>query len=496
MGWVALYIYCQVLCLRVHEKFPYSQVKIREIDSDVEYSVPVTSTLEFGPIYNPYQRDALRGFVYPTVADLLKVIESAPLPKFISAMNDSSITTPGDRVTKGELLLIKEVRLSNKFGYRQLKVQSLLTNTEKFLHEACQGNFTTRPESTKLSLLTIIKHIPDALPLSVKIFPGASLDLGDQHYPTHLFEKVVQLCQTFTDVLLVASSVPEDSVCDGREPFEIPQEVELELKVVKLKENDYEQLRDKSTQIMRRIQGDYIKQYRNAHTDQADYIVQDMFLKAVTTTDETAPSPETDSANEQCNQDHDYPNIKPVHDSLLSRLGKLENIVWKMKESQALGTNESEKSMTKSETDPEPSEATSHVDDQQQPPETHSEGVDDIRTELMELKTQLKLQQKQFQEELQRMQAEVVALQSEVAEGRKELQDNPPPPQPQAISIHQQQLLATPESAERNMQIVATLTPAQVLTATLYRIITQLLTENTLISRYEEECTSVVGPCS
>ena len=32
---------------------------------------------------------------------------------------------------------------------------------------------------------------------------------------------------------------------------------------------------------MRKIQGDYIKQYRNAHQDMAKYVVQEMFLKAV-----------------------------------------------------------------------------------------------------------------------------------------------------------------------------------------------------------------------
>ena len=392
--------------------------------------------------------------------------------------------------------------------------------------------------------------MPDGLPLSVKIFPGDNLDLGDQHYPTHLFEKVVQLCYTFTDVLLVASSVPEESVCDGREPFEIPEEVELELKVLKLKESDYEQLRDRSAQIMRRIQGDYIKQYHNAHQNQADYIIQDMFLKAVTATEETdephphdptdephphdptdephphdptdephphdpadephphdpanephihdpvephthdptndphthdptnephthdpSDEPHThnptdelhthnptdephphDPTDEPHSHDHNDPNINPVQGSLLSRLGKLENMVRKMSKPQALVTSETTG-------DDQESQPSDHVNGQ---PEQHSEG---LHTELTELKTQLKLQQKEFHEELQCMQAAMVALQNELAEGRKEqgqLQ-NPIHPHPQAVSSHQQELLATPETAERNRQIVATLTSAQVL---------------------------------
>lgn len=204
----------------------FFQVKIREFGSKVEYSVPVTSTLEFGPVYNPYHgdvKDALRGFVYPTVTDLIKVFKDATIPKLITATSNSSNTTPGDCVTKGELLVVKEVLSSTKLGYRQLKVFSVKTKTEKFLHEQCCGNFTTKPEVNKLSLFSIIKYFPHSFPLCVKIFSGSNLDFGDEHYPSHLFEKVIQICRTFTDVLLVACSVPHDSVCDGREPFEIPQ---------------------------------------------------------------------------------------------------------------------------------------------------------------------------------------------------------------------------------------------------------------------------------
>ena len=202
------------------------QVKIRELGSKVEYSVPVTSTLEFGLVYNPYHgdiKDALRGFLYPTVADVLELKEKAPLPKLITVTTSSSHTTPGDQVTKGEFLLVKEAQSRPSLGYRQLHVFSLTTKTDKFLHETCGGNFTTKPEVIKFSLFSIIKYLPHVLPLCIKIFPGPDLELGDEHYPAHLFEKVVQICRTFTDVLLVASSVPQDSVCDGREPFEIPQ---------------------------------------------------------------------------------------------------------------------------------------------------------------------------------------------------------------------------------------------------------------------------------
>ena len=217
-------------------------------------------------------------------------------------------------------------------------------------------------------------------------------------------------------------------MCDGREPFEIPQEVELELRVVKLKDSDYKQLQDKSKQIMCRIQGEYIKQYRNAHQNQANYVVQEMFLKAVSGTDRESTTdedlPETDSVDEL-----DYPNIKPFQEGLLSRLTKLEDRVWQLKKSQA---------------------------------DIIRKRSDDEKGRLETIAI-MKSQQTQFQEQVQCMRAEIVALQSEVMEGQRELGHQENPVQPHQVALlYLQELLASPETAERNRNIVATLTPVQV----------------------------------
>ena len=473
--------------------------------------MPVTSTLEFGLVYNPFNhsvKDALRGFLYPTIEDVIKVVESAPLPRLISATSDSSHTTPGDRVSKGELLLIKEVRSCKMLGYKQLQVTSLTTKTDKYLHESCRGNFTTRPESIKLSLFSIIKYIPNAIPLSVMIFPGENLDLGDEYYPSHLFQKVIQLSRTFTDVLLVASSVPDGSVCDGREPFEIPQEVELELKVVELSEGDRDPLREKSEQIMKKIQGEYIKQYRNAHRDQANYVVQEMFLRAVGAS-EDEPQKKTPVApprkRKSASVDSDYPNVTPVHEGLLSRLGKLEDAVWKMKKAQASasaigngavkegeketekeGEKETEKEGEKEtekegegETEKEGEgerETASVVQSLEEKLKEKEEQVELVESTVTELKSVVQLQQQQFQEELQRMSAELAALRGEVEDGRGEggssvsLQ--------QVTSLYQEGLLATPETAQRNRDIVSTLTAPQV---------TSLILEDLMPSTFNED---------
>jgi hypothetical protein len=479
--------------LNIHFIRHRESVKIRDLGSEVEYSIPVTSTLEFGPVYNPHHgdmRDAMRGFIYPSVADILHIVETAPLPKLISATTDSSTTAPGDRVSKGELLLIKKVQSKTNVGYQQLQVQSLTTNTAKFLHEKCDGNFTTKPEAIKLSLFSIIKHIPNALPLPAMIFPGPTLDLGDEHYPTHLFQKVTMLCRTFTDVLLVASSVSSDSVCDDREPFEIPQEVELELKIMELKESDYQRLRDKSQQIMRRIQGDYLQQYRNAHQDQANYVVQEMFLKAVGTGEEDAvPRPRVRDPS----QEHNYPNVKPLQEGLLSRLSKVEDMVWKMKKSQTV------KRSSRGESIQHEYQNVSEANQQNEHEavDKPSEALRALESQVGELKLVCELQQKQFQEELQHMLTELVALRGEVEEGRKE---NPGHQQQDTTSLHQKELLASPETAERNRALVAALSVDQVVQLVaelgvedLQQIMEERVSGDILVELNEEELESELG---
>ena len=452
------------------------QVKIKEAGSSTEFSVPVTSTLQFGTVYNPHNgniKDALRGFFYPAVGDIIKIIENAPLPKLIRATSDSSTITPGDTVSKGELLLIKGVRSTKHLGFRELCVTSLTTKTDKLLHESCCGNFTTRPEAIKLSLFSIIQHIPNALPLSVMIFPGDTFDQGDMHYPSHLFQKVIQLSRTFTDVLLVASSVPEGSACDGREPFEIPQEIGLELRVVELGEGDRDLLREKSDTIMRKIQGEYIKQYRNAHQAQAEYVVQEMFLKAVGGAEKVkspvAP-PRKKKAESEEKEDGNYPNVSPVQEGLLSRVGKLETLVWNMKKSRASISAaedlEAEEKASEAETNFSEELAASLRGLEEKMNEKMNERerkVAELESTVSELRSLLQQQQKHIQEELQRMSVELVAMREEMKEAKR-AEDTEQ--QQLASSLNRQEAaqLGSPETAQSNRDTARSLTAAQVRT--------------------------------
>ena len=369
---------------------------------------------------------------------------------------------------------------------------SLTTKTDKFLHESCRGNFTTRPESVKLSLLSVIKYMSHSLPLSVMIFPGDNLDVGDEHYPSHLFQKVIRLTRTFTDVLLVASSVPDGTVCDSREPFEIPQEVELELRVVELNEADEEQLKKKSEEIMHQIQGDYLRQYRNAHLEQADYVVQDMFLRAVGEPEVVAEKspvapPRRKKASSVEKSDYDYSNVQPMHEGLLSRLAKLEDTVWNMKKTHASASTTAdsptaqEKEMVKDRVqEKEDEKAAEEIREQKAETPTlvqklekklkeKEKQVEVLELTMVELKSLVEHQSQQFQEELGKMSAELAVLQGEMEDDKKKAAEEVKEAGEvssvnceQANSLYQQELLASPETVERNRDIVNSLTAAQV----------------------------------
>lgn len=498
--------------LNIHFIRHRESVKIKELGSSTEYSVPVTSTLEFGPVYNPYNenvQDALRGFIYPTVADIMKITENAPLPRLISATSNSSKVTPGDPVCKGELLLIKEVKWSRSVGYRELLVTSLTSKMDKVLHESCRGNFTTKPVAIKLSLFSIIQHVPNALPLSVMIFPGENFDHGDMHYPSHLFEKVIQLKQTFTDVLLVASSVPDDSMCDSREPFEIPQEVDLELRVVKLEDKDREQLKERSQQIMQKIQGDYIKQYSSAHQDQAEYVLQEMFFKAVGIKKEQKKSPVARPRKKRVSSEerdeNDYPNLSPVQEGLLSRLAKLEEAMWKMKKSRSSSSLKEKKRTEEKEGEEQKEEKEEEEGKKEEEEDEGKEGkeeevkekedgemagrelagtvqrleenmkktqgqVEAVESAVAEVKSLVTQQQKEIREELEQLSVKLVSLCEESMERRREEKNldekrkdlESPGGSQRVIPLQSEEVLSCSENVQQNKEDVMNLTSTQV----------------------------------
>ena len=412
--------------------------------------------MKFGLIYKPNGDDEniLRGFSYPSIALLLKVLEHGPLPKLVCAMQTSDPNTPGDGVTKGEILLVKKVVSNTSHNQAsQLEVYSFKTGSFKYLHESCIGRFTTKPERVKLLLENIIKHIPDALPMHVQIFPETTP--ADRNYQSHLFDKVIKMCRIATDVLLVSSSVKETTICDGREPFEIPQEIDLDLKVMLLPEADYQKLCKKSWQIQKAVQGEYIKHYRYADHGQADYVLQEMFLKAVTTLDD-------DYVNMSKHSDsviYSHPNLQPKNQTVLLRLENVSDRLAAVEEdvNKCLKQDPSnERSALKT--------FKSEIEQQKGSLESTITDLKELRATVLSIK-EASHNNKQCQEELEQLREENISLRGEVEEvGRelKKLKQQSSLHPSQVASLYQMELLTITETAETNRKLLSTLTEAQV----------------------------------
>ena len=135
------------------------------------YSIPVSSNIRFGLIYNPIEADnGVSSYMrLPTIGDVMKLKQ---LPILITAMTSHDGGLPEKSVIANEILFIKGI-VAQRMGGRQLHVVNA-SNTEKFLSEKCAGNFSTDPHHMKLHLSTLLLHEIE-LPQYVIIYPEHDL---------------------------------------------------------------------------------------------------------------------------------------------------------------------------------------------------------------------------------------------------------------------------------------------------------------------------------
>ncbi len=87
-------------------------ILIQDPQTNKEFSVPINSALKFGLVYNPRdnEREALNGFVYPLVSDILS---ETVIPKIgLAHLKDPDVVG----LMSVEVIAIKEVSLVALFG--------------------------------------------------------------------------------------------------------------------------------------------------------------------------------------------------------------------------------------------------------------------------------------------------------------------------------------------------------------------------------------------
>ena len=141
----------------------HTQVVAIKDAHDTPYSIPLNSAIEFGLVYDPNENrsEAISGLTFEKISE---IIAAHTPPKVFCALKAFRGEDEKSSVYDHEVLVVKQVLKPRLKGKRALKVYSLLTNSEKLLHEDCIGRFTTQPYMVRMHLLEMIEHVIHPFP--------------------------------------------------------------------------------------------------------------------------------------------------------------------------------------------------------------------------------------------------------------------------------------------------------------------------------------------
>ena len=140
-----------------------------------QYTVPLNSAFKFSVLYNPNNDDlgaARRGYVYETVADLIK---ADPIPSVVYVGEECTTSkkkSGGEIIKKGSVIIIQgAVTGKSRFGkVRMLACIRMGDDTAKklYLKKKCKGSFSTQEDLLLFPLSVLLKHIK--LPVTTSLY--------------------------------------------------------------------------------------------------------------------------------------------------------------------------------------------------------------------------------------------------------------------------------------------------------------------------------------
>jgi len=215
------------------------------------YSIPLNSAIEFGLVYDPNDNrsEAINGLAFVKISE---ITAAHTPPKVFCALKAFRGEDEKSSVYDNEVLIVKQVLKPRFKGKRALKVYSLLTKSEKLLHEDCIGQFTTQPYMVRMHLLEMIEHVAHPFPhqaimyFSPDIYQNPETAAQVQELSDTILSKVITMCHCITETSLIASSLHPyhnlDSDSDIDNLFDIPVDENLaKIEVAVIKTNDVEE---------------------------------------------------------------------------------------------------------------------------------------------------------------------------------------------------------------------------------------------------------------
>ena len=197
------------------------------------YNIPLNSSAQFGFLFMLEEDNvskALKGYIFPTVGDILS---AQSLPPIVKAQANSSGKSPEQSVKAGDLLLVQ----GNKGLLRKtLKCLDIKTGLHKSLHSSCKGDFTTNPNETLLFLPEIIEHFPLPANFVMHINTDGVSSSADETDFSHR----VELTNCSIETSLIATQLDRRIGEEETPPvIEIPMDLDIAVElVIPLKEEE------------------------------------------------------------------------------------------------------------------------------------------------------------------------------------------------------------------------------------------------------------------
>ena len=208
----------------------HCQVAVLRDATGTTYNIPLSSSLQFAPIFSDSGANVHTEQRFETVAD---VIKHKPLPRILRALHTHS-SDEQSSVERNEILLVQEVVQSPKNKKKALKVYSDTKMEEKILPSSCVGHFTADPYATRVHLPTIVLHFREELPLNVQVYIS-DLDTSEYSgdFPFHLASDVSKITEIITETsLVVTTHFQKGQDGDDTSQIEIPIDLPIEVSVL------------------------------------------------------------------------------------------------------------------------------------------------------------------------------------------------------------------------------------------------------------------------
>ena len=227
--------------------------------NQISHSIPLASPIKYSILYNPQKNlsAARDGYIFATVGDILK---SRALPSVVCVGKEFTASS-STYLQKGHILIIKAIEVLPK-NVKKLKCYCIHTGKVLTLDENCKGHFSTQPSLTCLDISTILNHFQ--LPVTVMFHSeNASSSKWFKQEQTGV------ITEHYTMQSVIASFCPLDSKVDKngckhivqkvpKELVEIVSTVAIDVRIVKLSDDEMVQLKLNADVLARSISPQYV----------------------------------------------------------------------------------------------------------------------------------------------------------------------------------------------------------------------------------------------